>query len=82
MSGIRGLVADTGMPPLVIVIVKSVRDAGLRVDQVSKNGPLTQFEHLGFEAGPAAFGLSRARFGATPLAADECHSNFYAPQTP
>ena len=61
MSGIRGLIADTGMPPLVIVIVKSVRDAGLRVDQVSKNGPLAQFEHLGFEAGPAAFDLGRTR---------------------
>ena len=57
MSAIRRLVADAGVQPVVIVVVKIVGDAGLRVGQVGKNGPLAQFEHLGFEAGPEAFGL-------------------------
>ena len=42
----------------MIIVVKIVGDADLRVGQVGKNGPLAQFEHLGFEAGPEAFGLS------------------------
>ena len=45
------------MQAVVIIVVKIVGDAGLRVGQVGKNGPLAQFEHLGFEAGPEAFGL-------------------------
>ena len=57
MSAIRRLVANTGVQAVVIVVVKIVGDAGLRVGQVGKNGPLAQFEHLRFEAGPEAFGL-------------------------
>jgi hypothetical protein len=41
----------------VIVVVKIVGDAGLRVGQVSKNRPLTQFEHLRFGSKPEAFRL-------------------------
>jgi ubiquitin len=36
--------------PFVIVVVKIVGDAGLRVGQVGKNGPLSYFEDLCFEA--------------------------------
>ena len=57
MSAIRCLVANAGVQAVVIIVVKIVGDAGLRVGQVGKNGPLAQFEHLGFEAGPEAFGL-------------------------
>lgn len=49
MSVIRGLVADAGVQPVVVVIVKIVGDAGL--------GPLAQFEHLRFESEPETFGL-------------------------
>ena len=41
----------------MIVVVKIVGHAGLRVGQVGKNGPLAQFEDLRFEARPQAFGL-------------------------
>ena len=61
MSAIRPLVANTGVQAVVIVVVKIVGDAGLRVGQVGKHGPLAEFEHLGFEAGPEAFGLGRTR---------------------
>ena len=57
MSAIRFLVANAGVQAVVIIVVKIVGDAGLRVGQVGKNGPLAQFEHLRFEAGPEAFGL-------------------------
>ena len=57
MSAIRHLAANTGVQAVVIVVVKIVGDAGLRVGQVGKNGPLAEFEHLRFEAGPEAFGL-------------------------
>ena len=50
MSVIRRLVADAGMQPLVLVVVKIVGDAALGVGQVGKNGPLADFEHLRFEA--------------------------------
>ena len=40
-----------------MVIVKIIGDAGLRVGQVGKNGPLAPFEHLRFEPGPEALGL-------------------------
>ena len=40
MSVIRGLIADAGVQSAVIVTVKIVGDAGLRVGQVGKNGPL------------------------------------------
>ena len=52
MSAIRRLVANAGVQAVVIVVVKIVGDAGLRVGQVGKNGPLAEFEHLRFEAGP------------------------------
>ena len=40
VSTIGYLVVDAGVPALVVVVVKIVGDAGLRVDQVGKNGPL------------------------------------------
>ena len=43
------LVINTGVQALVIVVVKIVGDAALRVGQVGKNGPLTEFEHFRFE---------------------------------
>jgi len=61
MSAIRRLVANAGVQAVVIVVVKIVGDAGLRVGQVDKNGPLMEFGHLRFEAGPEAFGLGRTR---------------------
>ena len=57
MSAIRRLVADAGVRPVVIVVVKIVGDADLRVGQVGKHRPFAEFEHLRFEAGPEAFGL-------------------------
>jgi hypothetical protein len=54
---IRGLIANTGVQTLVIIIIKILRDADLRVSQVDKNGPLTDFEHLRFEARPEALSL-------------------------
>ena len=58
VSAIGGVIADAGVQPVVIVVVKIVGDAGLRVGQVGKHGPLAEFEHLRFEPGPEAFGLS------------------------
>ena len=55
------MVANTGVQAVVIVVVKIVGGAGLRVGQVGKHRPLAKFEHLGFEAGPEAFGLGRTR---------------------
>jgi len=34
------LVVDAGVQALVVIVVKIVGDASLRVDQVGKNGPL------------------------------------------
>ena len=45
------------MAALVVVVVKIIRDAGLRIGQVRKNGPVTEFEQLRFEAGPQTLGL-------------------------
>ena len=61
MSEIRHLVANTGVQAVVIIVVKIVGDAGLRIGQVGKNGPLADFEHLRFEPRPEAFGLGRIR---------------------
>ena len=61
MSVIGCLVVDAGMQALVIVVVKIVGHAALRVGQISKNGPLADFEDLRFEARPEAFGLGRTR---------------------
>ena len=47
---IRLMIANTGVATLVVVIVKIVRDAGLCIGQVCKNGPVPSFEFLGFEA--------------------------------
>ena len=57
MSAIRRLVANAGVQAVVIIVVKIVGDAGLRVGQVGKHRPLAEFKHLRFEAGPEAFGL-------------------------
>ena len=54
---IRLLIADAGVAPLMVVIVKIVGHAGLGVGQVGKNGPVAGFELLGFQARPQAFGL-------------------------
>ena len=61
VSVIGSLVVGTGMQPLVIVIVKIIGDAALRIRQVGKNGPLADFKDLRFEARPQAFGLGRTR---------------------
>ena len=66
MSMIGRLVVNAGMQPFVIAVVKIVGHAGLRVGQVSKNGPLAQFEHFGFEAGPEALGLGNIIAVAAP----------------
>jgi hypothetical protein len=50
VSIVRGLIADAGVQALVIVVVKIVGHAGLRVGQVGKYGPLTAFQDLCFEA--------------------------------
>ena len=49
MRLIRLIIANTGVDTLGVVIVKIVRDAGLRIGQVCKNGPVPSFEFLGFE---------------------------------
>ena len=41
----------------MIVIVKTIGDAVLRICQVGKKGPLADFKDLRFEARPEAFGL-------------------------
>ena len=63
MSAIRRLVANTGVQAVVVVVVRKVGDAGLRVGQVGKNGPLVEFAHLRFEAGLETFRLGRTRYG-------------------
>ena len=63
MKLIRLLIADAGVAPLVVAIVKIVGHAGLGVGQVGKNGPVAGFELLGFQARPQAFGLGRTREG-------------------
>ena len=57
MSVIGCLIVDAGMQALVVVVVKIVGHAALRVSQIRKNGPLADLEHFGFEAGPEAFRL-------------------------
>ena len=41
MSVVWHLIANAGVQALVIVVVKILGDAGLRVGQVSENSPLT-----------------------------------------
>ena len=55
MSVIWGLITNAGVQSVGIVVVKILGDAGLRIGQVGKNGPLAEFEHLRFAAGPQAF---------------------------
>jgi len=50
VSVIRRLIVNAGVQTLVIVVVKIVGDAALRVSQVGKNGPLADLEDLRFEA--------------------------------
>ncbi len=50
MSLIGCLIVDSGVQALVIVVVKIIGDATLRVSQIRKNGPLVDFEHFGFKA--------------------------------
>ena len=57
MSVIRGLLVNAGVQALVSIVLNLVGDAGLRVSQVGKNGPLAACEHVGFEARPPAFSL-------------------------
>ena len=40
LVSVTGLIADAGVQSVAIVIVKIVRDTGLGIGQVSKNGPL------------------------------------------
>ena len=47
---IRLLLTNTRVPKLVVVIVKIVGNAGLRIGKVSENRPVLSFEFLGFEA--------------------------------
>ena len=42
------------------MVVKIISYVGLGIGQVGKNGPLTPFERLRFEAGLEAFGLGIA----------------------
>ena len=57
MNVIWGLIINAGVQSVVIVVVKKLGDAGLRIGQVGKNGPLAEFEHLCFAARPQAFVL-------------------------
>ena len=61
MKLIRFLIANAGVAALVVVVVKIIRDAGLGVGQVGKNGPVAGFKFLGFQACPQAFGLGRTQ---------------------
>ena len=56
MKLIRPLIADAGVATLVVIVVKIVGNAGLRVGQVVEDGPVAGFEFLSFKAGPQAFG--------------------------
>jgi hypothetical protein len=57
VSVIGCLIVDARVQALVIVVIKIVGHAGLRVGQVGKNGPLANFEYFGLEARPEALGL-------------------------
>ena len=50
MSVIGCLIVNARVQPLVIIVVKIIGYATLRVSQIRKNGPLADFEHFGFEA--------------------------------
>ena len=57
VSVIGRLVVDAGVQPLVIVVIRIVGDAALRIRQVGKKGPLADFKDFRFGARPQAFGL-------------------------
>jgi hypothetical protein len=63
------MIVDTGVQALVIVVVKLVGHAGLRVGQVGKNGLLVASEDLRFEARPQALSLGVIVAVATALRA-------------
>ena len=63
---IRLIIANAGVAPLVVVIIKIVGHAGLGVGQVGKNGPVAGFELLGFQARPEA-SKTFSRFSAYAL---------------
>ena len=44
------MIVDAGVQVLVIVVVKILGHATLRVRQIRKNGPLADFAHFGLEA--------------------------------
>ena len=54
---IRLLVANTGVATVMIIVINIRGDADLGIRYIGKDGPVAGFEHLGFEAGPEAFGL-------------------------
>ena len=66
MSAIRYLVTNAGVQMVVIIVVKIVGDAGLRVGQVGKNRPLADLEYLDFKPGPKTFRLRIAVAVAYP----------------
>ena len=49
------MINNAGVQSVVVVVVKILGDAGLRIGQVGKNGPLAEFKHLRFTAGSQAF---------------------------
>ena len=61
MRMVGGLIADAGVQAPVMGVVRMVGHAALRVSQISKNGPLADFEDLRWEARPEAFGRGRTR---------------------
>ena len=66
MSVIRRLIVDAGVQALVIIVLKIVGHAALRVGEVRKNGALAHFEDLRFEARPQA-PKTLSRFSAWAL---------------
>ena len=57
MKLIRLLVANTGVATVMIIVINIRDDADLGIRYIGKDGPVADFEHLGFEAGPQTFGL-------------------------
>ena len=49
------MINNAGVQSVVVVVVKILGDAGLRISRVGKNGPLAEFEPLRFAAGSQAF---------------------------
>jgi hypothetical protein len=76
-----GLIVNTGVQTLVIVVVKIVGDAGLRVGQVGKKGALEIFSSCAHRrakarscrSSAAVTGLSSVLQVATGVRASFCH---------